>query len=91
MKPQKLVPVLLLFAAASLPFSTAAATDMDKTPAADSAPEAQKAKAKAKKAKRHSHMQEKTGIAPAEKPVDRESGAAKADKDKSKHFHPRDR
>ena len=53
-------------------------------------------KAPTAKVKPHSHMQEKTGIAPSDKqttPTEETATAAtttKADKDKSKHFHPRD-
>lgn len=62
---------------------------------ADKAPEAQ---APAAKPAPHSHVQEKTGMAPpakAEKPAAAGAEAAKpakknAAKDKSKHYHPRD-
>lgn len=55
-------------------------------------------KAPTAKVKPHSHMQEKTGIAPSDKqttPTEETATATaatttKADKDKSKHFHPRD-
>ena len=51
-------------------------------------------KAPTAKVKPHSHMQEKTGIVPSEKQTtpteETATTTTKADKDKSKHFHPRD-
>ncbi len=58
--------------------------------------EAQTEKAPVKKVQPHSHMQEKTGVAPSVEsasPDSKSRGAAaplKADKDRTKHFHPRD-
>lgn len=47
------------------------------------------AEAQAEKAKPHSHVQEKTGMTQS-MPVDEKMDKSNADKDKNKHFHPRD-
>lgn len=84
----KLLPILStgLFAAlAALSFNTQAAEGAEaKAPAA----ETQTDKVPAKKAKRHSHVEEKTGMAPSEAASASKPEKAKADK--AKHFHPRD-
>lgn len=108
-----MIPALFLAAASCISLTALPA-------AATEPPEAARAPAKAdpKKMQPHSHLQEKTGIAPQQKPAkarrddvkgdasavpDATSAApdepkaagakgaqVKADKDKSKHFHPRD-
>lgn len=82
MKLQTLVAVALFGTVSSLPFGVYAA-DAEKAPAAEAQP---------KKMKPHSHMEEKTGVEPkaAEAAADAKSEEPKADKDTSKHFHPRD-
>lgn len=83
MKLNAILTTLLMAAAASLSVGAYAA-DADKTPAA----EPQTAKPAADAMKPHSHMQEKTGVAPQKKmATDAKTNAAK---DKSKHLHPRD-
>lgn len=78
--------VAALFAAASVVSVGAFAADTDKAPAAE-APA---------KMKPHSHMQEKTGVAPpaadAKEAAPAADGKAPADKkaDKKRHLHPRD-
>lgn len=82
MKTPKIFPAILFATALSMPFGAYAAGEKD---AAIEAP--------AKGVKPHSHMEEKTGVAPktTQAPAGEKSGASlKADKDKSKHFHPRD-
>lgn len=86
MKLKAVVPALLFVAASSLSVGALAA-DADK--ATTEAP--------AQKMKPHSHMQEKTGIAPkdaapaAEQKADAaKSNKPRADKDKARHLHPRD-
>lgn len=80
----------------ALSFNVLAADDTNaKAPAA----ETQTDKAPAKKVKRHSHVDEKTGMpmsqqsgaaAKADASQDNAAPAAGADKDRSKHYHPRD-
>lgn len=86
MKLQSLLSISLVAAAASLSLGAHAANDIDKRPA--DAPQAEQPAAK--KMPPHSHMEEKMGIKPQEKPADSKPEKRKADKDKSKHFHPRD-
>lgn len=90
------IPAIVLAAAASLTSLAATATEPPKV----TDPQAEKAGASA--VTPHSHLQEKTGIAPQKKSAKAKPGEAKtlappaskgtlkADKDKSKHFHPRD-
>lgn len=86
MKLQSILSAMLFAAIPSLTFAVDA-TDSDKVSTV-AAPAAQ---AYGTKVKPHSHMQEKTGIAaPAPSPKDRADRPKKADKDKSKHYHPRD-
>ncbi|HEY3433246.1 MAG TPA: hypothetical protein VGK09_11915 [Rhodocyclaceae bacterium] len=84
MKLQAIFPAVLFAAVSSLSFAVHA-EDMDKAPA--------------DKMKPHSHMEEKTGVAPKAKAKAAEAAAEeksenaenpKAEKNKSKHFHPRD-
>lgn len=90
MKPQTILYSILLAAASSLSFGAYAATDADMTQATD----AQTAKPVHKKMKPHSHMKEKTGMEPqqtaSDTVADEKSRIAKADKDKTRHYHPRD-
>ncbi len=94
MKLHNLFASLLL--ATSVSFSAGAfAADGDK-PAADAPGEKATTPAK-KKMKPHSHMEEKGGMAPASAGTDADKKAdaptsdkPRADKDKSKHLHPRD-
>lgn len=99
MKIQSLLAVALLAISAGV---TGSASAMQANPAASS--DAQSEKAPAKNVKPHSHLQEKTGIAPktakpteeaekaATEPVDKteKKERLRADKDKSRHYHPRD-
>lgn len=88
MKLQAMLPAVL-FAAVSTLSVGAYAADAEKTPAS----EVQADKTPVKKMKPHSHLKEKTGIdqnAPAAAADSEKSQTPKADKDKSKHFHPRD-
>ena len=89
MTSQAILPALLLATASALSFSAYAATEADRAQAA----EGQAAQPAAKKVEPHSHLQEKTGIAQHMSfgaTSEEKSGNPKADKDKSKHFHPRD-
>lgn len=86
MKLQPILSISLLAAATSLSLGGHAASDADKRQV-DATQAEQPA---AKKMPPHSHMQEKTGIAPQEKSADSKPAKRKADQDKSKHFHPRD-
>ena len=76
-----------LFAVVSTLSIGAHAADAESAPAAKTA---------AQKMKPHSHMEEKTGIAPktpdaADSGTDKaKQGKAKPGTDKSKHYHPRD-
>jgi hypothetical protein len=85
MKLQTILPTVLLTAISALSFSAYAA-DADKTPAADTPA--------AMPMKPHSHMQEKTGVAPSQKSsataADEKSDMPKANKAKAKHLHPHD-
>lgn len=86
MKLKYALPAILFATVSSLPAATHAA-DADKAPAAD----VQTDKPAAKKMKPHSHMEEKMGVAPAVSQMDNKPAPEeKADKDKSKHLHPRD-
>lgn len=77
----------ILFAIVSPLSATTYAADADKAATAD----VQTDKPAAKKMKPHSHMEEKTGMTPGTPQMSNESAPkVKADKDKSKHFHPRD-
>lgn len=86
MKLKSTLPAVLLAAVWSMSAGTYAA-DADKAPAEQSA---------AKPMKPHSHMEEKTGMAPSRKSAEtvpaseEKSDKSKAEKDKSKHLHPRD-
>lgn len=86
MKPKSVLPAILFATVSSLPVGSYAA-------GADKAPVEKPA---AKPVKPHSHMEEKTGIAPshnsaeAAQASEERSGTSKAWKDKSKHYHPRD-
>lgn len=91
MKLQAILPAILFAAISSLSVGAYAA-DMDK-----GAADAQADKAATKKMQPHSHMQEKTGVAPkataaaADETADKvKSDKPKAGKDKAKHYHPRD-
>ncbi|MBY0243599.1 MAG: hypothetical protein K2X55_30275 [Burkholderiaceae bacterium] len=86
MKLQSFLSVALVAAATSLSLGAYAASDADKPTAGA----AQADKSEAIKMQPHSHMQEKTGIAPQEKAGDTKPEKRKADQDKSKHYHPRD-
>ena len=89
MKLQAMLSTLLLVAAPALSFSAYAATEADKAQAAD----VQSDEAAAKKVEPHSHLQEKHGITPHmsfRAASEEKSANLKADKDRSKHFHPRD-
>ena len=88
MKQQSILAAILFAFVATLPLGAQAAADADKAPATDM----QAGKPMAKKMKPHSHVQEKTGMPQntAEAAPEGKSGKLKADKDKSKHFHPRD-
>lgn len=82
MKLQTILAALLLTSVSALSFGAYAA-DADKTPAGAAMPMTP-----------HSHMQEKTGVAPPQKSsataADEKSATPKAGKRKTKHFHPRD-
>lgn len=91
MKLKTFLSATLFAAIAALSISAQAASDMDKaaeakTPAADM----QADKAVPKKMKPHSHVQEKTGV-PQDAPADAAPGKKDASKDKTKHYHPRDK
>lgn len=86
MKLKSFLSMSLLAAAASLSFATYAANDADK-PQADTA---QADKPAAKKMQPHSHMQEKNGVGQQEPSTKTKGAKTKADKDNSKHYHPRD-
>ena len=79
----KSLPILAAGLLAALSFSAQAAEG-------NQAAEAQVQKAPAKKAKRHSHVEEKTGMAQSEAAPGSSPEKVKADKDRTKHFHPRD-
>lgn len=78
MKPQFVLPILLVFAASAASFSSFAAAEPDKVQAA--APQTEQG---ARKVKPHSHMEEKMGM--PQKAASERSGA-----DKTRHSHPRD-
>jgi hypothetical protein len=86
MKLKIILSAALFGAVSSLSLGVYAA-DMEKAPAAE---------AQAKKMKPHSHMEEKTGIAPkapeaaSEEKKSDKADKYRADKDKSRHLHPRD-
>lgn len=86
MKLQSFLSISLVAAATALSVGAQAANDADKRQA-DGAQAEQPAM---KKMPPHSHMQDKTGIAPQEKSSDSKPSKRKADKDTSKHYHPRD-
>ena len=74
---------------AALSLSVYAAAEADKTQAA----EVQVAKPAVKKVKRHSHAEEKTGVpqqVPTAASSDENSDTLRIDKDRSRHYHPRD-
>jgi hypothetical protein len=80
MKLQSMLPAFMFAAASALSYSAYAATETGNTQAA--APVV-------KKAKPHSHVTDKTGM-PQHVPSAAVSDKPGIDKDKSKHFHPRD-
>lgn len=86
MKLQSILSVSFVAAATALSLGAHAANEADKRQADGT----QSEQPGAKKMPPHSHMQEKTGIAPSKSTVDSKLEKLKADKDKSKHFHPRD-
>lgn len=88
MKLQSFVVATLLATVAALPLGAQAAPDTEKGAGA----EMQGEKPMGKKMKPHSHMEEKTGIAPkaAETMPEQKSGKPKAGKAKAEHYHPRD-
>lgn len=94
MKRTSILAASLLAAVTALSPSAYAAADSDKAAEAKATdvkavPEAKADKAVAKKKKKpHSHVEEKTGVAPTV--TDSDPGKPNAAKDKSKHFHPRD-
>lgn len=79
MKLESILSISVLATVAVLSFSAQAASDTDK---------ATEAKPTEMKMKPHSHVEEKTGV--PQKTPEATSDKAKAAKDKSKHFHPRD-
>jgi len=80
-----------LFATLTVLSFSAQAREPNLTPEGTApAAETQTDKAPAKTAKRHSHVEEKTGMAVPEATSESKPDKAKADKDKSKHLHPRD-
>lgn len=94
MKLHNLFAGLLLATSVSLSAGVLAA-DSEK-PAADTLSEKATTPAK-KKMKPHSHMEERMGMVPASASTDADKKAdvptsdkPRADKDRSKHFHPRD-
>ncbi len=88
MKLDTILSAILLAAASSLSFGVYAATEADKTQAAEA--QTGKPAAEVKKMKRHSHMQEKTGVPQNMPAADAAEGNPKAAQDKSRHFHPRE-
>lgn len=94
MKLKSILSAGLFAAIAALSMGAQAASDTEKTAEAKAPAAGVQAD---KKVKPHSHMQEKTGMAPQASAAATEDKADKAktnkpkiDKDKSKHFHPRD-
>ncbi len=92
MNSQITFSAIIFVAVSALSTGAYAATETDQPKAAEAAPTtAPVAKPATKKTKRHSHVDEKMhtpgshDAAPEEK-----STELKADKDKSKHYHPRD-
>lgn len=79
--------IIALFAATAIVSNGAFAADADKVPAGEAA---------TAKVKPHSHMQEKTGVAPVAKddkeaaPIDEKAAAAAKKASKKRHLHPRD-
>lgn len=86
----KLLPILAAGLFAALSLSARAAEGPEATEAKAPASESLAHKAPAKKAKRHSHVEEKKGMAQPEAAPESKSEQIKADKDRTKHFHPRD-
>lgn len=90
MKLHTALAALLLAAASSLSFSTYAAAESDKTPAA----KVQADTPAATKAQPNSHMQEKAGMpqqkSSATAPEADKAKVAKAKSNKDRHLHPRD-
>jgi len=87
MKLHTTIAALLLAAASSLSFGAYAAEDADKAKLQADAPAVTKVKP-------HSHMEEKTGMAPqksaAAAPDSDKAKVAKAKTGKDRHLHPRD-
>lgn len=71
---------------ATIPFNASAATDNPADTQADKATTSKTATQK--KAKPHSHVEEKTGV--PQKSPEALPDKPKADKDKTRHYHPRD-
>ena len=90
MKLRTIASAGLFAAIAALSMGAQAAADTDKTTEAKTPVAGIQAD---KTVKLHSHMEEKTGM-PQQKSsaaaAEGKPGKAKADKDKSKHYHPRD-
>jgi hypothetical protein len=93
MKLQPIIYATLFAAITGLSFGALAATDTEGKPAAtDAKPAATEMKPATpahKKMKPHSHMQEKTGVAPTTPEAKPDENANKPE-DKSQHNHPRD-
>lgn len=90
MKLKSIVSTGLFAALTALSMGAQAASDADKSAEAKVPTTEVKSDTKMKP---HSHMEEKTGIAQQTQPAataEKKSGNRRADKDKSKHFHPRD-
>lgn len=95
MKLKSILSAGLFSAIAALSMGVQAASDTDKAAGAKAPTAGVQAD---KKMKPHSHMEEKTGISPqassapaAEDKSDKpKASKPKIDKDRSKHFHPRD-
>lgn len=89
MKAKHVSLAALLVFLGTAPLLVQAATDADKSAeAAVAAKDAKVEQVPQKKMKRHSHLEEKTGVAQKE-PVG-EIGKPNAAADRSKHHHPRD-
>lgn len=87
MKLHSFISISLVAAATALALGAHAENDADKRQA-DTTQAEQPA---AKKMQPHSHMQERLGVPPQEKKSDdSKPGKLRADKDRTKHYHPRD-
>lgn len=85
MKLKSILSTGLFATVAALSMGAQAASDMDKAAEAKAPATGMQAD---QKMKPHSHVEEKTGVAP--NALEAKSDKVKADKDKSKHYHPRD-